>query len=372
MDNLNFIDLTYTNRKSEKDISDSIRRVVDSNWFIQGQEVKRFETEYAKYCGVRHAIGVASGLDALVIVLKSWIEMGLIRQGDEVIIPGNTFIASVMAVVSAGLKPVLVEPQPDTFLIDPEKIEESLTSRTRVIMPVHLYGSVVSDSQVYEIAQANDILVLEDAAQSHGAETGNIKCGALGDAAGFSFYPGKNLGAFGDAGAITTNDDELASIARKMGNYGSSKKYTHDINGLNSRLDEIQAAILRVKLADLDALNKDRRKTAHFYCANIDNTLIQTPLFPSEEKQSVWHLFVVRSETRDLLLKHLGKLGISAGIHYPIPLTRQSAVASFFSSHLPISDVLAQEVLSLPMFPGMAESDKERVVHAVNSFRPET
>lgn len=340
-------------------------RVVDSNWLILGKELEAFECEFAEYCGVKHCIGVANGLDALFITLKA---MG-IGAGDEVIVPSNTYIATWLAVSYAGATPVPVEPDIRTYNIDPEQIEAAITLRTKAIMPVHLYGQPADMDPINTIAQRFGLQVIEDAAQAHGARYKGRRAGSLGNAAGFSFYPGKNLGALGDGGAVTTNDDNLAEQLRILRNYGSRTKYHNEVKGFNSRLDELQAAFLREKLAVLDNWNERRRLASADYCNELSNCDLELPWVP-EWAEPVWHLFVVRSNRRDALQKSLTDRGISTMIHYPIPPHLQPAYAEMglATGSLPIAEKIHREVLSLPIYPQLRSEQIGRIADTCREF----
>lgn len=299
-----FLDLKAINAQYRDELVAAVTRVIDSGWYIQGGEVKAFEEEFADYCGSEHCIGVANGLDALTLTLRAWKEMGVLKEGDEVIVPANTYIASILAITENRLKPVLVEPDETTFNLCPEKVADVITPDTRVILAVHLYGQIAPMPALMALAEKHNLLVLEDAAQAHGASINGKKAGSWGHAAGFSFYPGKNLGALGDGGAVTTDDDELAQTVRALGNYGSHKKYENLYQGVNSRLDEIQAAMLRVKLRHLDHEIEKRRSIASYYLKNIQAMGLHLPQYPCRENH-VWHLFVVRTSDRDALQKYL-------------------------------------------------------------------
>lgn len=368
-----FLDLKAINSQYREALVEAASRVIDSGWYIQGAEVKAFEQEFAAYCGTKHCIGVANGLDALTLTLRAWKELGLLAEGDEVIVPANTYIASILAITENRLVPVLVEPDISTYNICPINLEAAITTKTRVILPVHLYGQMVDMPAIMRIAERYNMLVLEDSAQAHGASINGIKAGNWGHASGFSFYPGKNLGALGDAGAITTNDDELASTLRALGNYGSHKKYENLYKGVNSRLDEMQAAILRVKLRYLDTEIAQRRKVAAAYITGITDPAITLPIqhstFNIEHYEShVWHLFVIRSKQRDMLQRYLAENKIQTLIHYPIPPHLQVAYeASKLGMH-PITENIHKEVISLPMSPVILQDDMDLIIETLNRF----
>ncbi len=347
-------------------------RVIDSGWYIGGTELEQFEQNFAKYCGTQYAIGVANGLDALILTLRAWKELGKLQDGDEVIVPSNTYIASILAISANQLKPVLVEPNPNTFNLDPAKIEAALTEKTKVILPVHLYGQLADMPKIMQIAKQLNLLVLEDSAQSHGAQIQGKKAGNWGDASGFSFYPGKNLGALGDAGAVTTNDAELATMLKALRNYGSHEKYKNLVPGVNSRLDEIQAAMLDVKLKYLDQETQHRRFIANLYLDGIKNPLIRLPLKEVNAEtyeQHVWHLFVIRTEHREALQKYLLEHGVQTLIHYPIPPHKQQAYKEWNDMSYPISEQIHDEVLSLPMGPTLSVVDADRIIALCNQFQ---
>lgn len=367
-----FLDLGSLNSQFREEMIDAITGVVDSGWYIQGESVRKFEAAFAAFCGVKHCIGVANGLDALTLTLRAWKELGKIQEGDEVIVPANTYIASVLAITENKLTPVLVEPDEATYNLCPDKIRAAITSRTKAIIPVHLYGQLSAMPAIIRIAKQYNLLVLEDSAQAHGASLNGRKAGSWGDASGFSFYPGKNLGALGDAGAITTNDDELAGVLRALGNYGSHEKYKNLYQGVNSRLDEVQAAVLGVKLIYLDLHTEQRRKIAQVYLKGIKNTALTLPLGPTENaldcERHVWHLFVVRCQERAALQAHLAASGVQTMIHYPIPPHKQQAYPQFNHLSFSITERIHQEVLSLPISPVMTLESAEAVVDACNSF----
>lgn len=384
---IKFLDLKAINDSFEPQLSKAVQNVLDSGWYLLGNETKLFEKEYADYISSSHCIGVANGLDALRLILKAYIELGDMKEGDEIIVPGNTFIASVLAISDNKLKPVLVEPDINTYNIDPFKIEARITEKTKGILLVHLYGQNAMHIEIQQLAVKYNLKLIEDNAQAIGAyyksESAKTtllsfkRTGSIGHAAGHSFYPGKNLGCLGDGGAVTTNDDELATVIRALANYGSNKKYVCDYKGLNSRLDEIQAAILRVKLPRLDADNLQRNKIARLYCENITNDLIVLPVNPdffaydaySVKPSHVWHLFVIRSGNRDLLQQFLTSKNIQTLIHYPIPPHKQQAYHELNGTSMPITESIHNDVLSLPMSPLMTENEIFEVINSVNSFK---
>lgn len=363
-----FLDLKGINAQYREELIEACTRVIDSGWYIQGNECKEFDKEFAEYCGTKHAIGVANGLDALILILRAYKELGIMKDGDEVIVPSNTYIASILAISENNLVPVLVEPDMSTYLIDPMKIEEKITSKTKGILPVHLYGQTCDMDAINAIAKKHNLKVIEDSAQSHGAYFGGKRCGNLGDASGFSFYPGKNLGALGDGGAVTTNDDELAQTIRALGNYGSHKKYENLYKGINSRLDELQAAMLRVKLRYLDDESNKRREIANYYLQNIRNENIVLPTVRAEDDH-VWHLFVIRTKNRDALQKYLLENGIQTLIHYPLAPHKQEAYQEWNSESYLISEQIHDEVLSLPISGVQDSKDTKKIVEILNDYK---
>ena len=369
---ISFLDLKNINQQYRQQLIEACTRVIDSGWYIGGTELEQFEQNFAKYCGTQYAIGVANGLDALILTLRAWKELGKLQDGDEVIVPSNTYIASILAISANQLKPVLVEPNPNTFNLDPAKIEAALTEKTKVILPVHLYGQLADMPKIMQIAKQLNLLVLEDSAQSHGAQIQGKKAGNWGDASGFSFYPGKNLGALGDAGAVTTNDAELATMLKALRNYGSHEKYKSLVPGVNSRLDEIQAAMLDVKLKYLEEETQHRRHIASLYLNGIKNPLIQLPLMhinAETYEQHVWHLFVICTKHREALQKYLLNHGVQTLIHYPIPPHKQQAYKEWNNLNYPISEQIHNEVLSLPMGPTLSAVDAERIIALCNQFQ---
>lgn len=373
---IKFLDLKTINDSFEPDISNSIKRVLNSGWYLLGEEVKNFEEEYAAYIGTKHCIGVANGLDALRLILKANIELGIFKEGDEIIVPANTYIATILAITDNRLKPVLVEPDILTYNIDPSNIEANITSRTKGIMIVHLYGLNAMRPEIMDIAEKHDLKLFEDNAQASGAlynQTITKRTGSLGHAAGHSFYPGKNFACLGDGGAITSNDEKLANVIRAIANYGSSKKYVNEYQGLNSRLDEIQAAILRTKLPRLDADNQRRREIAHYYCKHITNSKTVLPVnqdfFNNQLAAThVFHCFVIRTKKRDELQQHMTNNNIQTLIHYPIPPHKQKAYKDWHEFSYPITEQIHNEVLSLPISPVMSIEEAKKVVDSINSF----
>ncbi len=360
-----FLDIAAQHALIRVELDAAWQRVADRGWFILGEEVAAFEQEFAAYCGAAHCIGVGNGLDALHLILRGY----GIGPGDEVIVPSHTFIATWLAVMYAGARPVPVEPDARTGNIDPARIGAAITLRTRAILPVHLYGQPADMDAIHDIARRQGLKVIEDAAQAHGARYKGRRTGGLGDAAAFSFYPGKNLGALGDGGAVVTNDAALAARIRALRNYGSEVKYRHDDPGFNTRLDELQAAFLRVKLHRLDEWNRRRVTATDFYRAHLQGLDIGLPYVP-EWAEPAWHLFVVRTPRRDALQRHLTQAGIDTVIHYPLPPHRQKACAGVVGAGqtLPLAEALAAEVLSLPLGPTLAPEQQARVVSAIRQF----
>lgn len=398
---IKFLDLQKVTSSFEPELSLAIERVVRSGWFILGEETSAFETEYANFIGSRHCIGTANGLDALRLILKAYIEIGVMKEGDEIIVPANTFIATILAITDNRLRPVFVEPDIDTYNIDPRLLEKAVTDKTRAIIIVHLYGQACWPDEIRQIADKYKLRIIEDNAQAVGTmvalqgsgsglktKTGFTykRTGSLADAAGHSFYPGKNLGALGDGGAVTTDDDDLGIMVRSLANYGSIRKYIHDHKGLNSRLDEIQAAVLRVKLPRLDSDNQLRRVIAGYYNSNISNPQIKLPGIRNSDCDArkkdynandatlhalshVWHLFVVRHPERDRLKQFLEEKGIQTLIHYPVPPHKQRAYTEYSSLELPVTEKIHREVLSLPISQVMTLDEAGKVVEIVNKFR---
>lgn len=364
-----FLDLKQINAQYREELIEACSKVIDSGWYVQGNEHKEFEKEFAQYCGSKYAIGVANGLDALTLIIRAYKELNILKGYDEIIVPSNTYIASILAISENNLIPILVESDINTYNIDINKIEESITSKTKAIMVVHLYGQAVQMKKVLELAKKYNLKVIEDCAQAHGAYDVDInkRVGNIGDISGFSFYPGKNLGALGDGGAVTTNDKLLANTIRALGNYGSQKKYENIYKGTNSRLDEIQAAILRVKLRYLDREIEKRREIANYYLSNISNKNIVLPNVIYKE-QHVWHLFVIRTSKRDELQEYLLDNSIQTLIHYPLPPHKQNAYKEWNSENYPISELIHNEVLSLPISGVQSLEDTKKIIEVINNF----
>lgn len=362
-----FLDLQKVTQKYSAEIHEAVRRVVDSGWYLQGKENEEFEANYAAYIGSKHTVGVANGLDALIWIFRAYLEMGMMEPGDEVIVPANTYIASILAISENGLKPVLVEPDLRTYQIDGSRLEAALTSRTKAVLIVHLYGQCAYTDEIGTFCKKHHLKLIEDNAQAHGCKFKGQRTGSLGDAAGHSFYPGKNLGALGDAGAVTTNDDQLAATVRALANYGSVKKYVFQYTGRNSRLDEIQAAILNVKLKHLEEDIAFRKQVARSYIENIYNPAIITPRV-SDWDSHVFHLFPVRCKKREQLQAYLTENGIQTVIHYPIPPHKQACYSQWNHLSFPITEQIHNEELSLPISPVMSQEEVNRVIHVVNNF----
>ncbi len=360
-----FVSFLPMEKELNKELSNAFNRVLKRSWYIEGEEDKEFEEAFAAYCGVKHCIGVGNGLDALMLALRA---LG-VGAGDEVIVPSDTYIATALAVTYVGATPVFVEPDIRTFNIDPALIEEKVTKRVKAIMPVHLYGQACDMDPILEIAQKHNLYVVEDCAQAHGATYKGKKVGTFGDAAGFSFYPGKNLGALGDAGSVVTNNKEIADKVRALGNYGSDYKYHHIYKGCNSRLDELQAAFLAVKLPHLDRMNEKRRKIAEKYTAGIKNPKVKLP-YVLDPCVPVWHIYGIRCKERDELAKYLNKKGIGTNKHYPIPMHIQECYKdlNINKGELPIAEAISATELSIPMYYGMTDEEIQYVIDAINGF----
>lgn len=365
---IKFLDLQKINLQYQEEIEAQLLETFRSGWYLLGNEVKNFETNLSIYIGSPNAIGVANGLDALRLIFKAYLELGQMKVGDEVIVPANTYIASILAITDNRLKPVFAEPNIENYNIDLSKIEALITPKTKAIMVVHLYGQVCWSEELEALAKKYKLKIIEDNAQAIGAECNGIKTGNLGDAAGFSFYPGKNLGALGDGGAVTCKDALLAKTIRTLANYGSEEKYINKYQGLNSRLDEMQAGVLDLKLKYLDADNDKRRRIAERYCTEITNPKITLPILPINSKEHVWHLFVIRTSKRELLQKYLLENGIQTLIHYPIPPHKQKAYKYYNHLFFPITEEIHKEVLSLPISPVMEQEEVDKIIKVINQF----
>lgn len=364
-----FLDLNRIQKTASYEVIEAISDVIKSGWYILGERVKSFEHEFSDYCGVNETIGTANGLDALTLIFRAYKEMEILQDGDEVLVPSNTYIASILAITENKLIPVLIEPNLDSYNMDENLIEEKITDKTKAIMIVHLYGQVAYSERIGNIVKKYNLKLIEDSAQAHGAELNGIKVGNFGDASGFSFYPTKNIGAFGDGGAVTTNDEELAEIIRFLRNYGSYVKHENKYKGINSRLDELQAAILTVKLKYLDIDNKKRLEIANYYKKNIINEKIILPLKSQSDSLShVYHLFVIRNSTRTNLKKYLFENGIETQIHYPIPLHKQLAFKEWNDRSYPISEKIHDTVLSIPLGLHLSDEDVENIVRVINNY----
>lgn len=364
---IKFLDLKNVTASHGYEINEAVNRVVNSGWYLQGKENEKFEKDFADYIGTDYCVGCANGLDALIWIFRSYIEMGVMNPGDEVIVPANTYIASILAISENGLVPVLVEPDINTYQIDPEKIEAAITPRTRAILIVHLYGQCAYTDKIGEFCRKYDLKLVEDNAQAHGCKFNGHRTGSIGDAAGHSFYPGKNLGALGDAGAVTTNDEELAKVIRAVANYGSTKKYVFKYTGRNSRLDEIQAAVLDVKLRYLDTDNERRKQVAEMYIKGITNPVVITPVVPDRDAH-VFHIFPVRTKKRDELQKYLTENGVQTNIHYPIAPHKQECYKDWNSWSFPISEQIHAEELSLPISPVITDEEVNEVIRLINAW----
>jgi len=367
---MKYLPLHEINARYDSEIRETVSRVLDSGWYLRGEATRRFEEHYAEYIGTKHCVGVANGLDALTLILRAYKELGVMKDGDEVIVPANTFIATILAITDNNLIPVLVEPDINTFQIDDRLIEQAITPRTRAIMIVHLYGRCAYTDRIGELCNKYGLKLIEDNAQAHGCKasvqgSGFKVTGSIGDAAGHSFYPGKNLGALGDAGAVTTDDDDLSAMVRALGNYGSEQKYVHDYAGRNSRMDELQAAILDAKLCHLDADNQRRKEIASIYINKVKNATI---VIPQSDRDSVWHIFPVLCKRRDELQRYLREYGVETQIHYPIPPHRQRCYAEWNHLSLPITEQISVQELSLPCNPVMTDEEANDIVALLNSF----
>ncbi len=360
---IKFLDLKKINNRYREEIDSRIKNILDKGWYLQGEENENFTKNFANFCGTKFALGVANGLDALNLIIKAY---GF-GNGDEIIVPANTYIATILAISENGCIPILVEPDIKTYNINPDSIEEKITSKTKAIMVVHLYGQAVQMEKIWKIAKKYNLKIIEDSAQAHGAIYQENRTGNLGDASGFSFYPGKNLGCIGDGGAVTTNDEELFNKIKAIANYGSDRKYHHIYKGVNSRLDEIQAAVLDIKLNHLDSDNNKRREISKYYRENIKNSKIILPE-TYDEKSHVWHIFAVRTQNRDEFQKYLTEKGIQTIIHYPTPPHKQGAYKEWNNLSFPITEEIHNTILSLPISPVMTDSEIEKVVEVVNEY----
>lgn len=364
---IKFLELKRITDRYSTEIHEAVARVIDSGWYLQGEENLRFEKNYSEYIGTKYTIGCANGLDALYLIFRAYMEMGIMSPGDEVIVPANTYIATILAITENRLVPVLVEPSIINYQIDENLIEERITERTKAICIVHLYGQCAYTEKIRSLCDKYSLKLIEDNAQAHGCLYDGRKTGSLGDAAGHSFYPGKNLGALGDAGAVTTNDPQLADVVRALGNYGSQKKYVFKYIGRNSRLDEVQAAVLDVKLKYLDECNNRRKEIARYYINNISNSKIILPVI-SDWNQHVFHIFTVRCKEREALQKYLEENGVQTNIHYPIPPHKQECYGEWNSINLPVTELLHDQELSLPMSPMLSIEEAMEVVRIINTF----
>lgn len=362
---IKYLDLKRINDLHDAELRQAIGRVMDSGWYLKGDATRQFEEEYATFIGTRHCVACGNGLDALTLILRAYIEMGVMCEGDEVLVPANTYVASILAITECGLTPVLVEPRIDTFQIDDEQIERLITCRTRALMIVHLYGICAYTDRIGDICRRHGLKLIEDNAQAHGCSFAGRRTGSLGDAAGHSFYPGKNLGALGDAGAVTTDDEELACVVASLGNYGSSQKYVFDYCGRNSRMDELQAAVLSVKLKYLDAENQMRRDIAALYINKVKTPSVRVP---QTDRDSVWHIFPILCERRDALQQFLSEHGVETLIHYPIPPHRQACYRGWGNMSFPVTERIHYQELSLPCNQMTTVADAERIIKLLNTF----
>lgn len=371
---IQFLNLKSINESYEPQLSAAVQRTINSGWYLLGEELKKFEEEYSIYTGVKHTVGVANGLDALRLIFKAYLITGKLKEGDEVIVPANTFIASFLAISDNRLKPVPIEPDPMTYNLGFKEINNAVTDKTKAILIVHLYGQNAIDQEILDFVQNKDLILIEDNAQAIGASLKGIKTGAMGHAAAHSFYPGKNLGALGDGGAVTTNDSTIEDIIRSLANYGSVEKYVHKYQGLNSRLDEIQAAVLRVKLKRIDQDNQHRKKIASKYKASISNKSVKLPELkhlskPEDFEGHVWHLFVIQTASREMFMNHCKNEGVQTLIHYPTPPHLQGAYKSYFKDPFPLTEKMSAQLVSLPISQVMSEAESNKVIEVVNSFR---
>lgn len=364
---IKFLDLYKINQQYRKELDGSIKRVLNSGYYLFGEELKNFENNFSKYIGTKYCVGTANGLDALRLIIRAYKELGSFKDNDEIIVPANTYIASILAITDNNLTPILIEPDIDTYNINPDLIEEKITNKTKAIMIVHLYGQAVNMEKIWKLAKKYKLKIIEDSAQSHGSKYKNKMTGNLGDASGFSFYPGKNLGCFGDGGAVTTNDKELADTIRALGNYGSKEKYVNIYQGLNSRLDEIQAAVLNVKLKYLDKENQKRREIAKYYLENIKNPKIILPKITNFEEHN-FYVFVIRTKNRNELQNYLAKNEIGSLIHYPIPPHKQLAYKEWNKLSFPITEQIHNEILSIPINSILNQKEIKKIINTINHF----
>ena len=364
---IKFLDLQAINHQYKAELEEACSRVINSGWYISGTEVGAFEQKFASYCGVKHCIGVANGLDALILIFRAYKELGQLHDGDEVLVPANTYIASILAISANNLVPVLIEPNEHSYNLDAGLLEQHLNPKTKAILAVHLYGQLADMPAIITFAKKHHILVVEDAAQAHGASIGGKKAGNWGHAAGFSFYPGKNLGALGDAGAVTTNDAALATMVRSLGNYGSEVKYHNTFKGINSRLDELQAALLSVKLRHLDVEIERRRAIANAFLNGIKNPKIKLPYIEQQE-QHVWHLFVIQVDNRATFQSYLTEKGIQTVIHYPIPPHKQKSYSELNKLSFPLTEKIHEQILSLPISPVLIDAEVQKIINIVNGY----
>lgn len=366
-----FLDLLKINLAHEAEIQEALNQVLLNGWYIRGKFHDEFEKKFAEYCGTSRCVGVANGLDALILIFKGFKELGLLKDGDEVIVQANTYIASIISITASGLVPVFVEPDEETYNLSVENVKKAITSKTKAILAVHLYGQLTPMKELKELAEENGLLLVEDCAQSHGAmDERGLKAGNLSDAAAFSFYPGKNMGALGDAGAVTTSNEPLADMVKTMGNYGSQKKYYNEVQGVNSRLDEIQAAVLLVKLKYIDQENAVRRRIAKRYLTEIKNPHLILPTSQPDSLDHVFHVFVIRTKNRKELIEFTDAHGIQTLIHYPIPFHKQGAYQEYSSLKLPITERIHEEILSIPISPVMEEAEVDKVISVLNEYQP--
>lgn len=369
MEEIKYLDLKRINALRQGEIMDAVARVTNSGQYLQGDAVSRFEHDYAEYIGTSHCVSCGNGLDALTLILMGFMELGVLRKGDEVIVPANTYIASILAITTCGLRPILVEPDIDTFQLDERLILKAITKQTKALMLVHLYGRCAYTERIADICERYGLLLIEDNAQAHGCRYGKRRTGSLGHAAAHSFYPGKNLGALGDAGAVTTSEEDLATVIKALGNYGSSRKYVFPYQGKNSRMDEIQAAILCVKLRYLDQENERRKAIAQYYDTEINNQLVKIPYQSTASADNVYHIYPLRCERRDLLRAYLQTHGIGTAIHYPIPPHQQACYREWNNFHLPVTEAIHREELSLPCHQTLNDKEIKRIVDYVNAYK---